>query len=94
MKPTRREFATVLGATALLPGSLWARALVEMEQDGEVSTDLVLTLLDVQGERGIFEDPEHLEELRAGLTRKLRDHKVVRDFPIPDDIEPLLGFER
>ena len=65
MKPTRREFAAALGATALLPGGLWARALVEVEQDGEVSRDLALTLLDVQGVRGIYEDAEYLEELRA-----------------------------
>lgn len=94
MEPTRREFATMLGGTVLLPGSLWERALAEIEQNGEVSADLVLTLLDVQGVRGIYEDPAHLEDLRAGLTRKLRDHQIVRNFPIPDDIEPLLGFER
>jgi hypothetical protein len=93
MKSTRRQFAAMLGATVAYP-SLWERAAAEFEQSGEVSADVTLALLDAQGERGIFADPKHLDELRAALARKFRDHKIVRSFPLPDDIEPLLGFRR
>lgn len=93
MKSTRREFAAMFGAAVAYP-SLWERAVAEFEQTGDVSSDMALMLLDAQGERGIFSEPGHLDALRAAIGRKIRDHKVVRSFPIPDDIEPLLGFRR
>ncbi len=90
--PTRREFAAMLGAAAL-PG-LWAKAEAEFEQTGEVSADIALALLDAQGERGIFDDPKHLDELRAALGRKFRDHKIIRAFKVPEDVQPLTYFRR
>jgi hypothetical protein len=53
-----------------------------------------MALLDAQGARGIFSEPEHFEELRRSLARKIRDHKIIRDYPVPADIEPLLAFRR
>ena len=88
----RREFAAMLGAVAL--PSLWERAEEELQQTGEVSADTALALLDAQGERGIFADPKHLDELRAALGRKLRDHKIVRAFKVPEDVQPLIYFRR
>ena len=93
MKQTRREFAAMLGATVAFPG-LWQRAAQEFEQTGEVSADTTLALLDAQGERGIFADPKHLEELRAALGRKFHDHKIIRAFKVPEDVQPLLHFKR
>ncbi len=93
MKSTRREFAAMVGAAVASPG-LWGRAVAEFEQTGEVSQDTALALLDAQGERGIFAEPAHLDELRAALARKIRDHKMIRSVEIPGDIEPLLGFRR
>lgn len=92
MKHTRREFAAILGAAAI--PSLWERAEGEFEQTGEVSADTALALLDAQGERGIFAEPENLKELRAALGRKFKDHKIIRSFKVPDDVEPILGFRR
>jgi hypothetical protein len=92
MKQTRREFAAMLGAAAF--PTLWERAAEEYEQTGEVSTDTTLALLDAQGERGIFSDPKHLEELRAALGRKFRDHKIIRAYKIPEDVQPLVHFKR
>jgi hypothetical protein len=89
MDKSRRQF--VLSAAGL---SLWQRAESEVEQTGQVSSELTLALLDAQGARGIFEDPQHFEALRAALARKIRDHKIIRSFPIPDDIEPSLWFRR
>jgi hypothetical protein len=83
----------MLGAAVSLP-ALWERALAEYEQTGEVSADMALTLLDAQGERGIFADPKHLEELRAAIGRKLRDHKIIRAFKVPEDVQPLTFFKR
>lgn len=70
------------------------RAELEVEQTGEVSAELTLALLDAQGARGIFAEPEHFEELRKSLARKIRDHKIIRDFPVSADIEPILAFRR
>lgn len=92
MKQTRREFAAMLGAAAF--PALWERAATEFEQTGEVSADTTLALLDAQGERGIFADPKHLEELRAALGRKFHDHKIIRAFKVPEDVQPLLQFKR
>ena len=83
----------MLGAAVAYP-NLWERAVAEYEQTGEVSADLALALLDAQGERGIYSDPKNLDELRAALGRKIKDHKIIRSFPIPEDIQPLLHFKR
>ena len=88
----RREFAAMLGAVAF--PSLWERGMEEYEQTGEVSADIALALLDAQGERGIFADPKHLDELRAALGRKFRDHKIIRAFKVPEDVQPLIYFRR
>jgi hypothetical protein len=93
MKQTRREFAAFLGAAVAIP-TLWERAEAEFEQTGEVSSEMMLSLLDAQGSRGIYTDPKHLDELRAALGRKFRDHKIIRSYPIPEDVQPLLSFKR
>jgi hypothetical protein len=101
MKTSRRKFAKVVGASIIAPViaptvglSYIERAELEIQQTGEVSAELTLALLDAQGARSIFSEPEHFEELRRSLTRKIRDHKILRDFPVPPDIEPLLAFRR
>ncbi|MBI4521372.1 MAG: hypothetical protein HY701_11080 [Gemmatimonadetes bacterium] len=100
MNTNRREFTKLLGASAVAPLAapaagltLWERAELEVQQTGEVSPELTRALLDAQGSRGIFEEPEHFEVLRAALARKIRDHRILRSFPLPADIEPLLNFE-
>ena len=93
MKTTRRKFASLLGAAVAYP-TLWERAVEEYEQTGDVSSDLALALLDAQGERGIFADPKHLDELRAAIGRKVRDHKIIRAFKVPEDVQPILHFKR
>ena len=101
MNTSRRNFAKLAGASVIAPVlasaaglSYLERAELEVEQTGEVSADLTRALLDAQGARGIFEDPEHFEELRRSLARKIRDHKIIREFPVSADIEPLLAFRR
>jgi hypothetical protein len=93
MIQNRREFAGLLGAAVAFP-SLWERAVEEYEQTGEVSADTTLALLDAQGERGIFAEPRQLDELRAALGRKLRDHRIIRAFKVPEDVQPLTFFKR
>ena len=100
MTATRRDFTKLLGAAAVAPLaipnaglSLLERAELELEQTGEVSAEVTRALLDVQGSRSIFEDPQQFELLREALARAIRDHKILRDFPVPDDVEPLLTFE-
>ena len=93
MNHSRREFAAMLGAAVAFP-KLWERAVKEYEQTGEVSADLALTLLDAQGERGIFSDPKHLDGWRTAIGRKIRDHKIIRAFKVPEDVQPLTYFNR
>jgi hypothetical protein len=69
-------------------------AMVEVKETGAVSDELMIALLDAQGERGIYENPERLEELRTALTNKIKEHILIREFPVPDDIEPITGFHR
>jgi hypothetical protein len=82
-----------VGAAATLP-LVWSRAEAEVEQTGEVSADTVRTLLDLQGSRGIYENPERFEELRASVGRIVRTHQALREFPVPDDVPPALVFKR
>lgn len=100
MKTARRKFAQLLGASAFAPAaglsgsSAWQRAEQEVERTGEVSREMTLALLDAQGVRGIFEQPEAFEELRAALARKIAAHKFIRSYEVPPDVEPLLSFRR
>src|SRR5688572_23594009 len=100
MNSSRRDFTKLLGVAAAaplaIPGaglSLLERAELEELQTGEVSAEVTRALLDVQGSRSIFEDPAQFEELRAALARAIRDHRILREFQVPDDVEPVLTFE-
>lgn len=83
----------ILGVGVLTP-MIWEKALAEVEDTGQISTEMIYTLLDAQGERGIYGDPDRLEELRSALTDKIKEHILIRQFPVPDDVEPLIGFRR
>lgn len=75
-------------------GSLWERMEAELAQTGEVSAEVVNILLDLQGPRGIYDDPKQFESLRAALARAIPEHKAIREFNIAMDVEPLLAFRR
>ena len=83
----------ILGAAVLTP-MIWEKALAEVEDTGQISTEMIHALLDAQGERGIYKDPDRLEELRSALTNKIKEHILIREFPVPDDVEPITGFRR
>ena len=91
---TKQMFGMSVVAAAPAGGlSLLERAELEVQQTGEVSAEVTRALLDVQGSRSIYEDPKQFELLREALARAIRDHRTLRDFPVPDDVEPLLTFE-
>jgi hypothetical protein len=101
MSSTRRQFTKLLGASlvaplalAARPETVWARAEREVAETGEVSPEITQILLDNQGTRGIYENPERFEELRAALARKIADHKIIREFPLDPENEPILIFAR
>ncbi len=58
------EFAMTLGSTGFF-SFLWETATAQVEQTGEVSAEIVSALLDLQGSRGIYEDPARFEERRC-----------------------------
>ena len=93
MKVSRRELAKIAGATGAIAVS-WETAMAEQEQTGEVSAETVRTLLDAQGARGIYEDPEQFELLREAVASLIRVQRVLREYPIPDNQEPAITLRR
>jgi hypothetical protein len=51
-------------------------------------------LLDLQGPRGIYDDPKQMESLRAAVARAIPEHNSIRNFKVPQDVEPLLALKR
>lgn len=87
----RRQFATAgAGAMALL----WQQACAEVADTGEVSAATARTLLDHQGPRGIYEDPEELDRLRAAVANMIDVQRELREFPLDPDEPPLTVFRR
>ena len=75
-------------------GLAWQQACVEVAETGEVATDTVLTLLDAQGARGIFDNADELERLRGAVGNMIRVQETLRNFPLDDDEQPLTVFRR
>lgn len=92
MRTSRRSFAAVLGAMASAP--LWDVAVAEAQSQGAVSAETVRALLDAQGGRGIFAEPQRFEELRSAVGRAARNVAALRAFPVPDDVPPAVMFRR
>ena len=93
MKISRRELAKIAGAAGALAAG-WETAVAEQAETGEVSAETVRTLLDAQGARGIYEDPEQFELLREAVASLIRVQRTLRDYPIPDDQEPATTLRR
>ncbi len=87
----RRRFLAAGGAAS---GLLWSAACAEVEETGEVSVTTAQALLDHQGPRGIYEDPEELDRLRRALSGMVGVQRELRDFPLDPDEPPLLIFRR
>lgn len=92
MTHSRRSFAALLGAMASAP--LWDVAVSEAQSPGGVSAQTVRALLDAQGGRSIFDDPQRFEELRAAVGRAARNVAALRAFPVSDDVLPAVLFSR
>ncbi|MCY3610301.1 MAG: hypothetical protein OXH51_02095 [Gemmatimonadetes bacterium] len=87
----RRQFAaTGAGAMALL----WQQACAEVADTGEVSAATARALLDHQGPRGIYEEAEELDRLRAALANMINVQRQLREFPLDPDEPPLTVFWR
>jgi hypothetical protein len=72
----------------------WQQACAQVADSGEVSAETVRTLLDAQGPRGIYEQPEEFERLRRAITNTIRIQDELRSFPLDDDEQPLTIFRR
>lgn len=92
MKMDRRHFAAATGAGAL--ALLWQQACTEVADAGEVTAATAQTLLDHQGRRGIYEDAEELDRLRAALANMINVQRQLREFPLDPDEPPLTVFWR
>lgn len=91
MTMDRRQFAAAgAGAMALL----WQQACTEVADTGEVSPATARTLLDHQGPRGIYEETEELDRLRAALANMINVQRQLREFPLDPDEPPVTVFWR
>jgi len=90
----RRRFTRLAGASAATMAVAWQQACAQVADSGEVSAETVRTLLDAQGPRGIYEQPEEFERLRRAITNTIRIQDELRSFPLDDDEQPLTIFRR
>ena len=90
----RRKFTKVAGAGAAAMALAWQQACTQVAQTGEVSTETVGVLLDAQGPRGIYDEPEHFERLRRAVANAIRIQDELRRFPLSEDEQPLTIFRR
>ena len=92
MTMNRRQFAAATGAGAM--ALLWQQACAEVADTGEVSAATAQALLDHQGPRGIYEDAEELDRLRAALADMIDVQRQLREVPLDPDEPPLTVFRR
>lgn len=90
----RRQFTKVAGAGAAAMAIAWQQACAQASDTGEVSAETVRTLLDAQGPRGIYDDPEEFERLRRAVSNSARIANELRAFPLDPDEQPLTVFRR
>ena len=93
MKLSRRQLAKTVGALSA-SAVTWESAHAEQSETGQVSADTVRALLDAQGPRGMYDDPEQFELLRRAVTNLIRVQRTLREYPIPDDQEPAIALRR
>ena len=72
----------------------WQQACAEVSDTRGVTADTVRTLLDAQGSRGIYDDPEEFERLRRAIANSARIANQLRAFPLNEDEQPLTIFRR
>ena len=90
----RRQFTKVAGVGAAAMALAWQQACTQVADTGEVSDATVRTLLEVQGSRGIYDDPEEFERLRRAVANSARISNELRAFPLSPDEQPLTIFRR
>lgn len=94
MKLDRRQFTKIAGVGAAAVAVAWQQACVQVSETGEVSAETVGVLLDAQGPRGIYEDPDQFEKLRRAVANTIRTQETLRSFPLDGDEQPLTIFRR
>jgi hypothetical protein len=90
----RRHFTKVAGAGAAAMAVAWQQACVQVSETGDVSAETARVLLDAQGPRGIYEDPDEFERLRRAVANSARISNELRAFPLSADEQPLTIFRR
>jgi len=90
----RRQFTKVAGASAAALAMTWQQACTQVAETGEVSAETVRALLDAQGPRSIYDQPEEFERLRRAVANSIEISAELRSFPLSDDEQPLTIFRR
>ena len=94
MTINRRQFTKVAGAGAAAMTIAWQQACAQVSETGQISDETVRTLLDAQGSRGIYENPDEFERLRRAVENSVRISNELRAFPLSSDEQPLTVFRR
>ena len=94
MNIDRKQFTKIAGAGAAAMAVALQQACVQVANSGEVATETVRMLLNVQGQGGFYEEPEELERLRRAVTSRVGISQQLRSYPLDGDEQPLTIFRR
>ena len=94
MNIDRKQFTKIAGVGTAAIVVAWQQACAQVADSGEVSTETVRTLLNIQGQEGFYEEPEEIERLRRAVTNSVRISSQLRSYPLDDDEQPLTIFRR
>lgn len=86
---TRRVFSKMVAGT-FFTGSVLEAAVQESRQNGGLSDDTALTLLDHLGYKPTL--PDEMKTLKPMLESTIRDIQKIRDFQLPISLEPAFVF--
>src|SRR5262249_5479382 len=89
-KPINRRVFSKMVAGTFLTGSVVEAAVQETRQNGALSEDTTLILLDHLGYKATL--PEEMKTLKPMLESAIRDIQKIRDFQLPITLEPAFVF--
>ncbi len=89
-KPMNRRMFSKMVAGTFLSGSVVEAAVQESRQNGGLSEDTTLILLDHLGYKPTL--PDEMKTLKPMLESAIRDIQKIRDFQLPISLEPAFVF--
>ena len=86
---SRRRFARIFSMAGLAGTALMEKMFAEMQQSGSISSETMQSFLDLSG----MKIPDNqVAALRASLERAIEGLRPVREWNVPQSIEPAPAF--